>query len=309
MEQESMGLARPQACSRPTSRGPRRRTVLHWCALLVAAALLAFGCERSMAASGLVEVHERLYALKWASADAYNAEASRPEIDPRDLSFARVHDGAGVEFLGVSELLGEVGVLEFLDDYIFDIPSTAAFLARLELTAAQRATAVLHPNDDAASVATREFEDRILNAANGVLVDGLPPSIDPHKLHDAFFDALDQCCRASPWPAAELYVGGDPEPGEYPSRLVKRDFGMSYFEYMELLHECGKFAATYPTLDEAVRDQLLAAQRAHYAQAVLAGLDEAPAVEIPAKYRGEIDELRRTERLGGVVQNVFGGGV
>ena len=43
--------------------------------------------------------------------------------------------------------------------------------------------------------------------------------------------------------------------------------------------------------------------------AVLAGLDEALAVEIPAKYRGEIDELRRAERLGGVVQNVFGGGV
>ena len=84
---------------------------------------------------------------------------------------------------------------------------------------------------------------------------------------------------------------------------------MSYFEYMQLLHECGKFAATYPTLDEAVRDQLLAAQRAHYAQAVLAGLDEVPAVEIPAEYRGEIYELRRTERLGGVAQNVLGGGV
>ncbi len=43
--------------------------------------------------------------------------------------------------------------------------------------------------------------------------------------------------------------------------------------------------------------------------AVLAGLDEVPAVEIPAEYRGEIYELRRTERLGGVAQNVLGGGV
>lgn len=276
---------------RPHRRTPRRLRLA--CALLLAAAVLAAGCERLPAAIGLVEVHERLYALQLDGIEEQNPEAQEPQVDPRDLSHAQVLDGAGMQFLSASKMIEEVGVLDFMEGYIFNIPPTAAFLTGFELATARRATAVLHPDDDAANIALRAFEDRVVRAATEVLADGLLPSNDPQKLRVAFFDAFDQCGRASPWPVADLYVGGDPDAGDYPGRLVVRDFGISYFEYKELLHECGRFAATYPTLDEAVRDELLAAQRAHYAQAVLAGLEEPPLVAIPATYRDEIDELRQ----------------
>ena len=49
---------------------------------------------------------------------------------------------------------------------------------------------------------------------------------------------------------------------------------------------------TYPSLDEALRDELLAPQRAHYARAVLEGLAANPHVDVPERYRAEMDELR-----------------
>ncbi len=71
------------------------------------------------------------------------------------------------------------------------------------------------------------------------------------------------------------------------------ELGISLYEYRELLHVCGRYAATYPTLDPAVRDDLLAPQRAYFAREILDRLDnELPLVEVPPEYQDEVDELR-----------------
>ena len=73
--------------------------------------------------------------------------------------------------------------------------------------------------------------------------------------------------------------------------IIEPTFGLSYYEHLQLKHECARYAATYPGLDEAARDELLAPQREHYARAVVDGLAASPQVEVPARYRDEWDEL------------------
>ena len=117
---------------------------------------------------------------------------------------------------------------------------------------------------------------------------------EPGVLHEAFFSVLVQCGRESPWPKVELFVMGQGFAGDYLPHLVERDFDISHFEYYELLHVCGRYAATYPTLDPEVRDGLLAPQRARYAEVILDVLDNLlPAVEVPVEYQAEVDDLRQ----------------
>ena len=135
--------------------------------------------------------------------------------------------------------------------------------------------------------------EQIFPGEDGAPNDGTDSGTEPGVLRDGFFEALERCARDSPWPGVELFVMGDGFAGDYLGQFVERDFGISYFEYRELLHVCGRYAATYPTLDPAVRGELLAPQRAHFARVILDRLDnEMPRVEIPERYQAEIDELR-----------------
>ena len=59
------------------------------------------------------------------------------------------------------------------------------------------------------------------------------------------------------------------------------------------MHMCGRYAAIYPTLDSETRDDLLASQRARYAEVILDVLDNVlPAVEVPAEYQDQVNDLR-----------------
>ena len=70
--------------------------------------------------------------------------------------------------------------------------------------------------------------------------------------------------------------------------------GISDYEYRELLHVCGRYAATYPTLSPALREELLEPQRTYFARGILDRIDrELPVVEIPLAYQDEIDSLRQ----------------
>ena len=120
------------------------------------------------------------------------------------------------------------------------------------------------------------------------------PEIDGAAvLHEAFYGVLEQCGRASAWPDVELFVMGGGRGYDVEPHLIEPTFGLTYFEYQQLRHQCARYAATYPTLDPVVRDKLLAPQRGHYAQAILDSLDnELPLVEVPPRYQDEIDDLR-----------------
>ena len=211
-----------------------------------------------------------------------------PEDDPRQLDFSELNDGPGSQEFGASKLLREVGVIELLESYIINIPPSAKFIAGWEANKASISSFFYYADAEIMSY----FESSVLRFAD-YASGSLPFAAFSQTLHDAFFEVLEACGRASAWPEVELFVlhqgrGGDIDPG-----LIEPTFGLSYFEYQQLRHQCARYAATYPTLDPEVRDKLLVPQREHYATVILDRLDnELPLVEVPAAYQAEIDELR-----------------
>ena len=205
---------------------------------------------------------------------------------------AKLRDSDDAQYLGVARLLREVGVFELLGSYIVNVPAGAYFLPNFELQAAVSAAWITRDDADDAARVVRDFERRVLIAADGTALNRLPPPADFDILHDVFFEALEQCGRDSPWPDVKLFNKKGNGAGDV--LHISADHGISFFEYKELLHVCGRYAAPYPTLDEAVRDELLAPQRAHFACEILFLLDNrGPLVEVPPRYQDELDGLRR----------------
>ena len=124
-------------------------------------------------------------------------------------------------------------------------------------------------------------------------LESVPESSAPQELHDAFFEALEDCGRDSPWPDVELFEMSNGQGFDIWPDLIE-SFGMSYYEFQLLKHQCSRYAATYPSLDESTRDELLAPQRAHYARFVIDGSTDPPAVSVPGRYRDEWNELVET---------------
>ena len=217
--------------------------------------------------------------------------ASEVARDPRELSPSELIEGPGVLELGVSKRLTEIGVLELLESYIINVPPTASFISIFETAKAWEASYHNNANAGAEAEVLYRFEGAVLSAAS-FAYDSVPPSSGSQVLHDAFFAVLEDCGRGSRWPEVELFVMSDGRGYDVLPESVEPSFGMSYFEYQQLKHECARLAASYPTLDEAVRDELLKPQREHYARAVIEELSTAnPPVEVPARYRDELDEL------------------
>ena len=212
--------------------------------------------------------------------------------DPRELSITELNEGPGVLELGVSKLLEEVGVLELLESYIINVPPTAAFISDFEMAKSMGASGYINADAGADGDILRRFEKQVLyHALSAISFSSVPQSSDSRVLHDAFFEVLEDCGRASPWPEVELFVMGDGRGYDHTPDSVEPTFGLSYYEYQQLKHECARYAATYPSLDEATRDELLAPQREHYARAVIDGLAANPHIEVPARYRDEMGEL------------------
>lgn len=211
--------------------------------------------------------------------------------DPNELSLMELNETRGVLVLGVSKLFQQVGVLELLESYIINIPPTAEFLSRFELAKAKLASHYINLDAGDAGDIVGHFEANVLYYASG---EGASLAQDGGSavLHDAFFAALEECGRNSLWPDVELFVIGDGRGYDVFPELVESTFGMTHYEFQQLKHECGRYAASYPSLDEARRDELLAPQREHYARAVLEGLAADSHVEVPARYRAEFNKLK-----------------
>ena len=95
-------------------------------------------------------------------------------------------------------------------------------------------------------------------------------------LDQAFEEAMDECARARGWPSVQLYGVSNTDVEQYEAGL-----GLSLGEFLDLRHECAKVAASYPTLDRAVRDELLERLKDHYRAAVYEYLREFPDAEVP----------------------------
>ena len=246
--------------------------------LLLGAALILWGCADPPVPADVARLPD------YASLD--------PLDDPRRLSQTDLNKGPGSQELGASKLLREVGAIELLEGYIINIPPSAQFIARWEANKAAVSTFDSYADAGAGDKIIGVFEARVLGSAQGAM-STLPEIDGAAVLHEAFYGVLEQCGRASAWPDVELFVMGGGRGYDVEPHLIEPTFGLTYFEYQQLRHQCARYAATYPTLDPVVRDKLLAPQRGHYAQAILDSLDnELPLVEVPPRYQDEIDDLR-----------------
>lgn len=254
--------------------------------------VLLWGCTGPSAKSENVQPAP-LHSVPAEVAQLPDYASLDPEDDPRQLSIGDLNHGPGSQELGASKLLREVGVMEMLESYIINVPPSAQFVARWDANKAAVSNFERFADADADEEIIEYFESSMLGFAQHAMRT-VPFAAFSQTLHDAFFEVLEACGRASAWPEVELFVlhqgrGGDFDPG-----LIESTFGLTYFEYQQLRHQCARYAATYPTLDSIVRDKLLKAQREHYAQVILDRLDnELPLVEVPARYQAEVDELRR----------------
>ena len=219
-------------------------------------------------------------------------ESLDPQDDPRQLSFDDLIHGPGSQEFGASKLLREVGVVEMLRDYIINVPPSAEFIAGAEATMASLSTYEFYVGADADGKVMEYFESSMLRFARHAM-DTLPFAAASQTLHDAFFEVLEACGRASAWPEVELFEMHNGRGYDIMEHLIEPTFGLTFFEYEQLRHQCARYAATYPTLDPEVRDKLLKSQREHFAEVILRRLDdELPVVEIPPRYQAEIDDLR-----------------
>lgn len=257
---------------------------------LVAAVLALVGCSGSQHDDGGEDRLDSQPATAGDASGAGSEAGAADRRDPRELSDIELNEGPGVLELSAAKLVQELGVLGFLEAYIIDIPPTARFITDFETSKAGLALSYLEeePGTDYVKSA---FESEVFyqtGAATSSLLEGGGSQV----LHDEFFAALENCGRDSQWPGVELFVMGDGrgyDVGDY--YVTGLPFGLSWFEYLELRHQCARHAVTYPGLDETLRDELLAPQRAHYARALIDGLADNPHIEVPARYHAEWDQL------------------
>ena len=95
-------------------------------------------------------------------------------------------------------------------------------------------------------------------------------------LDQAFEEAMNGCAQERGWPGLKPNVTSKADVDQ-----AVEEFGLTHESFRELRHECTKQAATYPTLDPAVRDDLLGRMQEHYRQAVHEYLREFPDAEVP----------------------------
>lgn len=124
------------------------------------------------------------------------------------------------------------------------------------------------------------FEERLF-AVMLVAGDTLAEEVGRHRgvLHEAFEDALGECAADSGWSSVQLYDVSNSDVEAY-----EREFDLTLEMFLDLRHECSKYAATYPTLDPAYRDELLARRRDHYMAAVRTWMDSNPHLVVPIEY-------------------------
>lgn len=111
--------------------------------------------------------------------------------------------------------------------------------------------------------------------------ESLPPDVASasRTLRDAEDEALDQCAAEAGWPGVQLY-----DVSQHMGEQYERDYGLTLEMFLDLRHECSKRAATYPTLDPQVRDELVTKERAHYMDAVRDWMAANPELVVPIEY-------------------------
>ena len=138
-----------------------------------------------------------------------------------------------------------------------------------------------HPFEGSGHELERAFFEHNLGLVMLAAGEKLPPDVSNHGgvLHDAEEAAMDQCAAGAGYPGVQVYDVAPDVVAQY-----ERDYGLTLEMFLDLRHECGKYAATYPTLDPAYRDELLAKRRAHYMAFVRDWMAANPDQVVPIEY-------------------------
>ena len=109
-------------------------------------------------------------------------------------------------------------------------------------------------------------------------------------LFDAFYDSLDLCAERSEFPDIRLYLEEDG--GYYPvwPEEEAQRHGITVDEFLDLRHECSKFAATYPALDTEYRDELLKTRRDYYLEELRLWMVDNPGLVVPLDYENSVNQ-------------------
>lgn len=135
------------------------------------------------------------------------------------------------------------------------------------------------------------FELRVESALDDA-EEALPPELAQGGILDvAFREAMMQCAEESGLPRVDV---GNISKAEVDSMIVAHD--MTLDEFFDLRHECSKYAANYPTLDDSTRASLLSSLREHYAGSLADYLQGMPDSAIPLEFT-EGDPLPHQEFL------------
>ena len=139
----------------------------------------------------------------------------------------------------------------------------------------------VHPTSGSGHELERAFFEFLFGLAMWAASESLPPDVafDGGILHDAEEAAMDQCAADAGYPGVQVY-----DVSNNVVELYERDFGLTLEMFWDLRHECGKYAATYPTLDPVYRHELLAKRRAHYMAVVRDWMAANPDLVVPIEY-------------------------
>ncbi len=112
-------------------------------------------------------------------------------------------------------------------------------------------------------------------------------------LDSAFYDSVDICIGNSEWPDAVLHetANGEFDFGHYGLYEASAElYDLTWEDYVDLRHECSKFAASYPVLDREYRDELLKTRRDYYLEFLRLWMRDHPEMVVPLDYENSVNQ-------------------
>ena len=186
----------------------------------------------------------------------------------------------------------EIGVEALVANYFVDRPSRALTRYR---TYEEYDEASL--SDDGLRSLSAEAKDRawfeqsvrlLLLGAGEVMPLEVESASD--ELWHAYYASLDLCAERSEYPDMRLYVLED---GGYSGVSVNDEaqrLSITVDEFLDLHHECHKFAALYPVLDPEHRDELLKVRSGYYLEIVRLWMADNPELVVPLDYENSVNQ-------------------
>lgn len=173
----------------------------------------------------------------------------------------------------------ELGLPSLIDSVVFNTPVYIRFRTAEEAVAfdtrRDERIAALEPGHERERLAfEREIEDAVYSAYGF-----LPSDLGAGGLLElAFVESMRECAADAGYPDINPMGASEDERAHYAA-----EFGLSSNAFYDLRHECARWAASYPTLDSELRDEMLNRVRKHYLQAVHDHLRDYDIAEVPVE--------------------------